>query len=440
MFANPFSLTEISIDKNKHTRIRKTCQRFHQKDTIPLPSDPISYIKNQNSYIHKLLTILARYENYYGYRNIYLTQSTLAKMLGISRQYCNYLLGELVAAGFILSNYRHKTSCEYKFSSYFHATAIRDALKHLIPSFKWLSIYLLTPVMLQAETISNFVTTQIKSPFVSIKLNQPRISISGITYDCKRVKNGFNDKAHRKKRKFVMNNPILPEIRHIPGVNFSLGQQIDLSEFPAQAIVYAAREFSATKNVKNPFGWFKVVCSKYCANNNLERDQLWVNQLKAAYSNNPKPFSSTDQSPYPAVFNSLLPINKPPLKNTAKKEPEKRRDENTVYQKGLEVYKASKPADHFIHRKTFYDEYTQKEILMELHKLEQYSTTEHMQPLIALLGEKAAYAYQARVKQDWLDKLANCAKLPKTDELPEEYSPNYNDDSIYEEIIEEPIW
>lgn len=448
MVASTLLLSEISIINKKYTRNRRTCQQFSQQDAIPLPSDPISYIKNQHPVLHNLINILARFENYYYMRGVFLTQTTLAKMLGISRQYCNYLLGQLVASGFLLSNYRHKTSCEYKFSRYFHSTSVRDALKHLIPSFKWLSLALLTPVMLQAETISNFVTTQIKSPVTCIKNPYHRLSKVGGLYTSKVVKNGATGHSHRKKRIAVMRNPIIPEIRHIPGVNFTIANQIALSQFPAEAFIFAYHEFKRCKGVRNPFGWFRVVCNKYCSEHGIQPNYQWVLQLEAAYKSNPKPFNIQDESPY------LIMVDKPVAKSyqakyTAPQKTQKQeRDKQSDYQKAMERYKASKPADHPINRKTFHDEYTEKEILMELHKLETYTTPEHMNPLIALMGEKSAYAYHARTKQNLLDKLTTMSKKdpdpivpPKTlDEIDWEYGPNYNDIDLYEEIIEEPIW
>lgn len=448
MVANTSLLTEISIINKKYTRIRRTCQQFSQKNVIPLPSDPITYIKNQHPVMHKVLTIFGRFENYYGNRSVYLTQSTLAKMVGISRQYCNYLLGQLVAAGFILSNYRHKTSCEYKFSSYFHSTSVRDALKHLIPSFKWLSLALLTPVMLQAETISNFVTTQIKSPFTCIKLIPHRLSKVVGLYTSKVVKNGATGHSHRKKRIVVMKNPIIPEIRHIPGVTFTIANQIALSQFPAEALIFAYKEFMRCKNIKNPFGWFRVVCNKYCFERGIQPNYQWVSQLEAAYKSNSKPFTIQDTSPYLAMPDKPVAKSYNSKYTAPQKTQKQEREKQADYQKAMERYKASKPADHPINRKTFHDEYTEKEILMELHKLDTYTTPEHMQPLIALMGEKEAYAYHARVKQNVLDKLATMSKKdpdpsipPKTlDEIDWEYGPNYNDVDLYEEIIEEPIW
>ena len=292
------SQSEISISTRKNIRIRRTCQDFFKQDIKPLPSKPILYIEHQDPIVIKLLDVLARLENYYFSKGVFPTQTTLAKMLGISRQYCNYLLGQLIAAGIIMSNYRHKKSCQYKFSSYFNLMEVRTRLRNLIPSFKWINIAVLTTTLLHQETFPNSVTTQIRSPFVFIKTILPRLSKVGGLYTSKVVHFEATRFSHRKKRKFVMKNPIIPEIRHIPGVSFTVQNQIGLSLFPAEAIRFTLKEFLQCKDIRNPFGWFRTVCNKYCQEKGIQPNYQWVTALEAAYKNNPKQFSIQDTSPY----------------------------------------------------------------------------------------------------------------------------------------------
>lgn len=440
---NNVSLSQsvISICTQNYKRIRRTCQDFFKQDIIPLPSKPIHYLEQQDPLTIKLLDILARFENYYFSKGVFPTQITLAKELGISRQHCNELLGQLVVAGIIMSNYRHKKSCQYKFSSYFNLMEVRTSLRHLIPSFKWINIAVLTTTLLHQETFPNSVTTQIRSPFVFIKTIPPRILNVGGLYTSKVVNFEAMRFSHRKKRKFVMKNPIMPEIRHIPGVNFTMQNQIGLSLFPAEAIRFAMKEFIQCKDIRNPFGWIRTVCNKYCQEKGIQPNYQWVTALETAYKSNPKQFLIQDESPY--TSEDLKPLTKisQTKSNASQKFPKKGNDHFSP------TYKIPHQSEEdivgsFKEKKKAWIQTLPPASDKVMRQMAKFfpGTQEELELII----KQNSLEREAWVKQNQGAKMKEPeekASPPKTlDEIDFEYAPNYNDVELYEEIIEEPIW
>lgn len=442
-----------SISNLQYKRTRRTCQQFFEKDIIPVVSLPFQYLSAQHKNKLAILNILSRYENYYGRNSIYPSQQEIADEVNVSRQYVNEVMGEFVTAGIIGSNYRHKQTCQYKFSSYFNLLEVRRSLSHIIPAFSWLNIAVLATSLVQAETYKNIPTTQIKSPFVFIQSLSSGYSMKERLSTKRVVKKENFMHSHRKKERFFMNNPIMPEIRHIPNVKFTVREQIALSAFPKEAILDAVKKLKFAKNIRLPFAWIRKVCREYCESNEIQPNYDWVFQLDAAYKSNPDQFLiKNDESPYKTeVVEPVAKTN--PSKYNAAYEPLKQVNQSKYsYKKALDAYKKTKSDNHYLNKKQFEDEWTEQEILMELRKFEEYGKPENMKNLIALWGHKAAYDYLDRATQNWRDKLAQVTKqtpanpvqilsaIETKQNIGPEYGPNYNDDEMYEEIIEGPIW
>ncbi len=74
------------------------------------------------------------------YEQVYISQATLARWVGCSREHANRILAKLKDWGLISSYYRYKKSCFYKLSSFFADFYVRRSLSKLFKSFTFLTV------------------------------------------------------------------------------------------------------------------------------------------------------------------------------------------------------------------------------------------------------------------------------------------------------------
>jgi|GEM_PF-4777309 hypothetical protein len=279
------NLKESIISSNTSTS--KIKKQHRKKYLFPLASDPIKEFHHLSELEAQAMSIIIWFSN--NCNSIYFKQEWLAKQLKITRQTANKVLSSLRERGYINSEYRHMTSCVYKISDYFLFMPVREALSHLINAFKYVSLSVITASILHSEIISKFRATQVKSPFVYIKSLSHWISKGGGLSTKKVVKKSKDHVAHRKRKGFSMNNPILPEIMAIASI--TMHEKIQLSAFPREAIIYALKAIRQSKNIKSVFKWLRFVCKDYCSCHGLEPDYEWASQLERAYKSKPEQFS-----------------------------------------------------------------------------------------------------------------------------------------------------
>lgn len=421
-----------SLDKNQVCR---------KKDIQPVSGNIIKEFYALPLLEKLIMEEVVKFDN--NFPSIYFSQGYLAKKFSVSRKTINEAILSLRERGYLHSQFNLFFTCDYTISSYFRRMSVRQLLSPLIKAFKYVSIAVITTSMLHAEKISDSKVTRVKSPFVYIKTPQQRLPITEGLRTKKVVKKSENRFSHRKRKKFLMKNPIMPEIRHIPNVDFTIRDQIALSLFPVEAILFAVNEIRHAKNIRNKFTWFRSVCRKYCEDRGIQPNYQWITELEQGYKTKPEQFSIKDESPYKQEDVSLGKQRS--AKYTAPENPLKREEiANKRYAQAMADYKKSKPVDHWINRKTFQDEYTEGEILKQIAFFE---NPPNLDKMIAMMGEKAARDYVQQIKQNWMDRLPKNAAHPPVPPTPQKYmdedstySPNYNDDELYEEINEEIVW
>lgn len=134
----------ISVS-NRSYKVNENIQDVHPLEACTLldlyNSLPL-VIENMTQQIRRVLNFLLYLSN--KFPDVYPKQDTIALWLGISRRYCNEVLGMLQEKGLITSNYRHMKSCQYKVAPIFFDVAMRERLVGLLPALKWLPSILLT--------------------------------------------------------------------------------------------------------------------------------------------------------------------------------------------------------------------------------------------------------------------------------------------------------
>jgi len=129
---------------NQYRRFRRFKQRWISIDPKPMSEivqNSQTFFKGLTEAQRAVLNYLLVWSN--SYRNMYFSQSTIARDLGYSRGFVNRTLYIFEQSGLIASNYRHKTSCLYKVSSWFDDLDIRESLRGLFKAFRWFPVALL---------------------------------------------------------------------------------------------------------------------------------------------------------------------------------------------------------------------------------------------------------------------------------------------------------
>jgi len=258
--------------KKRETKSRETRKDLYKLDARPIPQvvhDPLYYCQSLNPIKIKILDRLLSFDT--ENKNIWLSQSTMAKELGISRQWCNQMLREMEDDGLFLSNYRHMRSNEYQVSSFFRSTKVRRLLAPLFRSFRVLFLVMLTQVNLHGSMKEDII----------LKSN-PHRQKSGRMLTVKQLllQNQLLDSIKSKDHKI---NPISDAIRNIPGLPLTKWGQIKLSAFSDPVIEEVTYQFNNARNIKKPFNWFFYACLRYCKQNSLSPDWGWCRDLQIAF-------------------------------------------------------------------------------------------------------------------------------------------------------------
>jgi len=252
---------------------RETRKDLYKLDVRPIPQvvhDPLYYCQSLNPIKIKILDRLLSFDT--ENRNIWMSQTTLAQELGISRQWCNQMLREMEDDGLFLSNYRHMRSNEYQVSSFFRSTKVRRLLAPLFRSFKVLFLVLLTQVNLHGSMKEDII----------LKSNYRRQKYSRVlTVKQLLLRNQLLESIKSKDHKI---NPISDAIRNIVGLPLTKWGQIKLSCFSDPVIEEVTYQFNNARGIKKPFNWFYYACLRYCKQNSLSPDWGWCRDLQIAFN------------------------------------------------------------------------------------------------------------------------------------------------------------
>ena len=135
--------------------------------------DPKRYLASLSNNQRKVLDYLIRMSVQYG--EVYPTQSTIGKHVGLARQNVNVVLKELIELGLISSNYRHLKSCVYKLSPFFY---IPEIVKKLASVFVALTLTLGVMTQLRFNKLylnninSLYTTPRMRAREISSNLGQ----------------------------------------------------------------------------------------------------------------------------------------------------------------------------------------------------------------------------------------------------------------------------
>jgi hypothetical protein len=238
------------------TRVRKTNQAWQQKYCI------ISEVIRNNIEFHvaqfsKTKKAILNYllDTHYIFKGVlYFRQDTIAAAIGCERETVNRLLLELEQENFIVSNYRHKTSCLYKISRTLYDPFIQSRLGHIF------SILRDRSELLAPTTIHKNVTQCINKKYIDIKRDIKKMvfDIESMCGVIRKQENGIS--------------MILRDMK------FTLQEKIRLSAFPDCVLQYAKEKLKT--DAISPIAYFFKLCFNFCEGYDITPNWGWSNKLK----------------------------------------------------------------------------------------------------------------------------------------------------------------
>lgn len=247
------------------TKVFRPCTEFIKQPEIFLKTKPPRYSIIFN-------TILS-FSNYC--KDIYPTQSYIAQVTGYSREEVCRVLGQLEKWGFILTNYRHMTSKQYRVSDWFFIPKIRKMLSPILPALKQLPVLVLTQLIFS----SYFVLTGINTS-TNVQVSLAKKSQATTREDFLR---DYAQLTSLRKSVNEGENPISQAIRDLKCLNLTRWGQIELSVYPDEAIINTAARFKVATRIRDPFKWFYKLCHEYCQREGLEKNWNKYNALQDLY-------------------------------------------------------------------------------------------------------------------------------------------------------------
>lgn len=250
---------------------RESKKNFEKLNVMPrteIQENAFRFFSELNPVTLKLFDVLLSYSN--TCRKIWISQTTLAVKVGISRQYCNKLLGYLEEEGLIISNYRHMRTSLYKISSFFRSLKVRRILYSLFNAFKAVSLALLTQLNIHGYMNKEYI----------IKNTVPHTIQRGTWRMEDLLRKNLLLDAIKNRENYE--NLISESIRTINGLPLTKWGQIKLSAFSDEVIEAVKDQFYYTFGIRKPFDWFFYACLRYCKQHDLSPHWGWSKKLELA--------------------------------------------------------------------------------------------------------------------------------------------------------------
>ncbi len=272
---------------NNDISFRSKCQQRKVIDIVPtqkeLLDNPLGYLENNLSKGEKVIL-----NHYLGlsnqFDNIYYAQSTIAKKTGYTREYTNKKLKRLRELGLIDYNYKHMKTCDYKISSWFLNPEIREKLKSLFSSLRYLPLIWI----LASNAINQTLFTQ------SINTYNEFIQEHENRFDIFHFNNFHKLKSYEKKGDLDLkafsdavdsafsttHNLDIPAPIYLSGLKdiFKLTEYgiKYISCYSLPNIIWSMERLLAKQDLTgNQWTYFNKLLSVYCKENNVEPD--WSN-------------------------------------------------------------------------------------------------------------------------------------------------------------------
>lgn len=214
-----------------------------------IKNDPVSAFSSMSKNQRRILDCLL-YWNNQG-TAIHIRQDTIAKFVGVTREYVNKVLGWFIELGIITTKYRHMTSCLYKVSSYFNDIKIRTYLRKYLPQLAFLSISMFNLEFTRYSSINLLIGASSSEQQASTHLKPSK---SSNTYTCA----GVREAILKSKGKAVLIKKYVDEISNPV---MTIEEKIQLSQYSEAAVRDALCALQRKRDVSNAVP-FLIGCAR----------------------------------------------------------------------------------------------------------------------------------------------------------------------------------
>lgn len=203
------------------------------------------------------------------YDTVYVSQSTLAKQVGVCREYCNEVIQKFESMGIVRRISRPWRSCIYVLSSYFAHPGVRSRLGFVLTSLRSFAL------------VALFCQQGLKARYGG---ESTLYTINVIRYNYITKKHPvMKTESRGMERVVVEDNPISPVLRGMKELGLTKWGQIELSIFPDAAFEYAYEIYNQQQNVRDAFRYFFRLCLHYCQINGIKPNWHIALRLRQLY-------------------------------------------------------------------------------------------------------------------------------------------------------------
>jgi ribosomal protein S25 len=267
--------------------------------------------------------------------SVHAAQEYLAHKVGITREYVNRILLKFEEVGLIRSIYRHMKSNIYRIANFFYIPKIRAKLARFFRACKWMPWkHLVFRNGGWQKRDSELNVTQYKQSNLYISNLSSKTSDIRVTVYRKR---DFEEWP-------VDQNPIRQSIRNLKQLNLSRLGQINLMQFPDDAINAAAKHLSMLQHIKDPYAWFFDLCRDYCTQQGLPVNESLSQELKKKHITRDMPMTlqplSSSQAAHLAAKTVSHALRDQPRQYPQKVEEVQRQEKYAAWKKSPEIQDA----------------------------------------------------------------------------------------------------
>lgn len=220
-----------------------------------IASNVIGSIEQMRPRVRKILNAMLYHDGATG--KIYMRQDTLGKYSKCTREWVNKIIKRFEEQGWITSNYRHLTSCEYKVNELFHDFSIRNKLRALLPALAFFPIAWIDPLIKEKFTqyYSSYIYNSTNSNSSKF-LDQDQVTSRNTRARARE----FGD---QKTDGWGM---VAEYVQNIEGVVLTIEDKVNLSRYSEGAVLYALGCLKKKDGIKIPIAYLIACCKGYEAN------------------------------------------------------------------------------------------------------------------------------------------------------------------------------
>lgn len=255
---------------SNNNRACRNLQAFHKNNFSPVQpaiTGVTEFFREKLTNTDRsIFSYICRLDRFYG-NNVRVSQDTIARNFGITREWANKILNKLKRYGMIDSYYRHMRTCYYRVSPYFNRLDVRLALRTLVGAFYFTLDLLQSKLQQPQSNLSSHKDINkryIYSPCTILRLTQ----------DIKKPTREYKNKI-LEIPKYIL------DIKFIP---LTQAGQIKLCAFPEKVVRYSLYQLKKLNNVRSLFNCLMKICLNYCKQNKIHPDWYLESMLRAKFS------------------------------------------------------------------------------------------------------------------------------------------------------------